>query len=638
MTIAKNVQEMITELTGMLIRQQQPDGSWRFAFDGGFSPDAYFIIVLKTLESTDEALIRKLHDRLASLQQPDGSWKVYPDETAGNLSASIDAYYAMLYSGYSKESDESMQRARRFIAGRGGLRKANSVMTKAFLAATGQYPWPASLILPIEVLLFPSYFPVDLYDFSAYGRVHFIPILLLADRRYAIKTSQSPDLSSLLGSRDTGDADEALQSASAERGLEPYLASIKNAVSKLTGYPGQLREQARKKAEQFLLDRIEADGTLYSYGTCTLLMIMALLSLGYDKRHPVIMHAVNGLTGMLGRTEDGRHVFLQNTPSAVWDTALLSHGLQEAGLPASHAAIGKAAAYLLGKQHYTLADWSVHNPNPVPGGWGFSDSNTINPDVDDSTAALRAIQRLAAKDNHHLDAWNRGLNWVLSMQNRDGGWGAFEKDTDLEWLSWLPIDGAKSVATDPSTPDLTGRTLEFLGSAGLKRDLPFIRRGTEWLLDHQEQDGSWYGRWGICYLYGTWAAITGLTATGMDVTHAAITRGTKFLLEAQNEDGGWGESCRSDIAREYVPLGTSTPSQTAWALDALIAVHARPTEAIDRGIRSLLHQLTHPFGWTAHYPTGAGLPGLFYSDYYSYKWIWPLVALAHYKGKYLSSE
>ncbi|QAY65941.1 squalene--hopene cyclase [Paenibacillus protaetiae] len=637
MTIDHELREGIAWMSRRLLAQQHSDGSWRFPFDSGTSPDAYLLIVLRTLEIDNEPLLRKLHDRLRSAQQPDGSWKVYPDEEQGNLAATVDAYYALLYSGFSHAGDEQMQLAKQFISEQGGLRKVDSVLTKAFLAATGQYPWPASLVLPIEVLLFPNHFPVNLYDFSSYARVHFIPILLLADRRFSVTTPISPDLSELSATRSELTW-EWRPSGDGSRPMDTWVDSLKQAAGSLAGYPAQLREDARRKAERYMLDRIEPDGTLYSYGTATLLMILALLSLGYDKRHPVIMHAVDGLLRTLAVTDDGAYTFMQNTPSAVWDTALLSHALQEAGVPADHPAIQNASAYLLGKQQYKRTDWAVHNPIDIAGGWGFSDSNTLNPDVDDTTAALRAIHRLAAKDEHHTDAWNRGLNWILSMQNKDGGWAAFEKDTDKEWLSWLPIHGARDVATDPSTADLTGRTLEFLGSAGLNHErFACIRRGTEWLMRHQEKDGSWYGRWGICYIYGTWAALTGLSAAGTIPQHPSVQRAVGWLLSIQNEDGGWGESCSSDVKRHYVPLGASIPSQTAWALDALIAVHPRPTSAIDKGIRLLLDMVRSPHGWTSHYPTGGGLPGLFYSDYYSYKSIWPLLALARYQKKYLHS-
>jgi sporulenol synthase len=361
-------------------------------------------------------------------------------------------------------------------------------------------------------------------------------------------------------------------------------------------------------------------------------MIFALLALGYDKRHPIITRSLQGLTAMLC-SSDGK-VFLQNSPSAVWDTALLSHALQEAGTPAENMAIQNAAAYLLSKQQRKFGDWSIHNRNPVPGGWGFSDSNTINPDVDDTTAALRSIKRLSLNEPSYRDAWNRGLNWILSMQNNDGGWPAFEKDTDNELLTWLPIDGANTAAIDPSAADLTGRTLEFLGNtAGLGLRHSFIRRGTDWLIDHQEEDGSWYGRWGICYTYGTWAALTGMMSVGLEPDHRKIQKGARWLLSIQNPDGGWGESCKSDQLMRYVPLGASTPSQTAWALDALIAIHPKPVPEMEAGIRRLITVL-HEDGWTTTYPTGAGLAGNFYIHYHSYRYIWPLLALSHYRRKY----
>ncbi|MNZ97931.1 Sporulenol synthase [compost metagenome] len=220
------------------------------------------------------------------------------------------------------------------------------------------------------------------------------------------------------------------------------------------------------------------------------------------------------------------------------------------------------------------------------------------------------------------------------MQNNDGGWPAFEKNTDKVFLTWLAIDGAKSAATDPSEADLTGRTLEYLGGfAGLDIRHDRIKRGASWLIKHQEKDGSWYGRWGICYIYGTWAALTGLKAVGLSSEHETVKKGAKWLLSIQNPDGGWGESCRSDRLQLYWPLGESTPSQTAWALDALIAVHQKPTSAMQKGVQRLMTAL-HEDKWTSAYPTGAGLPGSFYIHYHSYRHIWPLLALSHYREKY----
>jgi sporulenol synthase len=625
MNVLSEADREIQRLTDELTRLQKEDGSWRICFENGTLTDAYMIIILRILQIDDETLIRQLHDRILTVQQPNGSWKVFYDEEEGNLSATVEAYYALLYTGYSKKSDESMIKAKRFIMSKGGIQSITSILTQMLLAVTGQLPWPTSLMIPLEFLLLPASFPINFFDFSAYVRVHLAPMLLLVDLKFVITTEASPDLSDLIGNGSFG-----------QRQLSPdfqvVLEEIKTGIGKLIGLPQRLHEAATKWAEKFMLERIEPDGTLYSYASSTFLMIFALLALGYDKRHPVIIRAVQGLATMLCSID--RKVFLQNSPSAVWDTALLSHTLQEAGIASESMAIQNAAAYLLSKQQRKFGDWSIHNRNPVPGGWGFSDSNTINPDVDDTTAALRSIKRLSLIEPSYQDAWNRGLNWILSMQNKDGGWPAFEKDTDNELLTWLPIDGAKTAAIDPSAADLTGRTLEFLGNtAGLGLRHSFIRRGTDWLINHQEENGSWYGRWGICYIYGTWAALTGMMSVGVEPDHRTVQKGVRWLLSIQNSDGGWGESCRSDQLMRYVPLGASTPSHTAWALDTLIAVHPKPVPEVELGIRRLL-TLLHEDDWKTTYPTGAGLAGSFYIHYHSYRYIWPLLALSHYRKKY----
>ncbi|MCL6458201.1 MAG: squalene--hopene cyclase [Gorillibacterium sp.] len=626
--ILSDIDQGINRLTATLIQCQQPDGTWRFCFENGTTIDAYVIILLRTLNIHNEVLIRQLHDRILTEQQPDGSWKLYLDEAEGNLSASIEAYYALLYSGYSLKTDESMVRAKRFIQSKGGLGKVTSILTKAILAATGQMKWPVSISsIPLEVLLLPPFFPIDFFDFSGYSRVHLTPMLIMADRHYSLKTAQTPDLGELQVSRINTDVEYS-------REYQELLDSIQWGRSRLIGSPRYIHQAAIRKAEQFILQRIEADGTLYSYASSTILMILSLLALGYDQHHPLIAHAIQGIIAMRCSTDD--KTTMQNSPSTVWDTALLTYAMQEAGVTDDHVAIQKAAAYLLSRQHDKTADWSIHNPNAIPGGWGFSETNTMNPDVDDTTAALRVIRSLSSSDLSYQDSWNRGLHWVISMQNEDGGWPAFEKNTNKEMLTWLAIEGAKSAAIDPSEADLTGRTLEYLGNfSGLDHRHEFIKRGTTWLINHQEKNGSWYGRWGICYIYGTWAALTGLEAVGISSNHHALQKAVKWLLSIQNSDGGWGESCRSDRLLRYVPLGESTPSQTAWALDALIAVHPQPTAEIDKGIYRLIASLEENNEITS-YPTGAGLPGNFYVHYHSYRYIWPLLTLSHYRKKYAS--
>ncbi|MEC0372234.1 squalene--hopene cyclase [Paenibacillus chibensis] len=624
--VLRSVHEEIERLSAYLIQQQHQDGSWRFCFENGIVIDAYVIILFRVLNVADEDLIRRLHDRILDEQRPDGFWSLYPDEKEGNLSATVEAYYALLYSGYSKTTDEPILRAKRYIQARGGLGKISSILTKAILAATGQRKWPLSISsIPLEVLLFPKYFPINYFEFSGYSRVHLTPMLVMADRRFAVSTEDTPDLSDLMDPR--VDAEEPVSGE-----YQAMQDDIQAGLGRFLGTPRHIHETATSRAEQFMLQRIESDGTLYSYASSTILMVLALLALDYDRKHPLIAKAVQGLTAMQCKV-DGRTT-MQNSPSTVWDTALITYVLQEAGTAQDHMAIQRASDYLVCMQQDTKANWSIHNPDTEPGGWGFSESNTRNPDVDDTTAALRAIHTRSTSSTAYRASWNRGLNWVLSMQNQDGGWPAFEKNTNKKMLTWLAIDGAKSAAIDPSEADLTGRTLEFLGNfAGLDSKHTLIQRGTKWLVEHQEKNGSWYGRWGVCYIYGTWAALTGLKAAGLSSSHETLKKGAEWLLRIQNADSGWGESCQSDRLLRYVPLGESTPSHTAWALDALIACEPKPTSAVDQGILRLITSL-HENDWKTFYPTGAGLPGNFYSHYHSYRYIWPLLALSHYKSSY----
>ncbi|WP_054951343.1 squalene--hopene cyclase [Numidum massiliense] len=608
---------------------QKQDGTWRMCFESGPMTDSFTIVLLRALNINDEPFIQKLAKRIASIQDDSGVWKLYVDEPGGNLSATVEAYYALLSSGYYKATDRRMIAAQQFIHEAGGLHKVGP-MTKALLAATGQIPWPRHFKIPVEVVLLPLSFPLNFYDFSGYARVHLTPIFVAADRKFVLHSDNLPSLPRLLSFAGQEGEEQSYHALANEDNT--LALSVGQLIQSVPLLPRQIHETALNKSVNYMLARIESDGTLYSYASATFLMIFALLAVGYPKNHPTVRRAVKGLKTLVCRTDN--HIHLQNSTSTVWDTALLSASLQTAGLSASSQVVKKAGAYLLSRQQNTYADWSVHSPDTAPGGWGFSDINTINPDNDDTTAALRAIYRLSKKSDTYRHAFRRGCQWLLSMQNRDGGWAAFEKDANHELLRLIPIEGADAAATDPSTVDLTGRTLELFGNyAHLTVRHRAIRRGTEWLVRHQERDGSWYGRWGVCYIYGTWAALTGLRAVGVSPDHPAIARAAHWLTRIQNEDGGWGESCSSDVEKEYVPLKASTPSQTAWAVDALIAVHDEPTPTITRGIRYLLNTANRR-DWTTTYPTGAGLPGNFYINYHSYRYIWPLVALGNYYKRY----
>lgn len=624
------VEDEINRIVNDFFRDQSPDGSWNYPFETGIVSDCYMIILLRTLEIQDEELIKALAERIIGKQEQNGSWKLFRDEDEGNISATVEAYYALLYSGYRNKHDKHMQMARQFILSKGGIAKTN-MFTKVMLIITGQSGWPGDFPVPIEVMLLPASFPVSLFDLSIYGRANLIPIFILAHQQFTIKTKHAPDISDLLQESRIPFLKGIDWNEDRELKWQSLLALIKQEIGMFQDFPAQLRLAALRRAEQHILERIEPDGTFYSYFSSTFLMIFALLARGYPKSHPIITHAIQGLKSMICPIGESLHV--QYTTAAVWNTALISSVLQEAGVPSSTKVIQQANQYLLSRQHVKYGDWAIHNPNIEPGGWGFSNINTINPDVDDSIAALRAIRMFATEQASYRQSWDRGINWVISMQNDDGGWPAFERNVNKPFLAWLPIEGGEDILMDPSTADLTGRTLQFFGDCTLlNKNHQIIKRGVDWLLNHQEEDGSWYGHWGSCYIYGTWTAATGLSAIGISSDHPAIQKAVKWLHETQNPDGGWGESCKSDIEKQYVPLGVSTRTHTAWALDTLLMTSNKITPEIERGVRFLIDGKQED--WAADYPKGRGVAGVFYIHYHSYEYIWPLWTLVRYRKYY----
>lgn len=612
--VLHNIQQRIEQVRAL----QHHDGSWRFCIEGSLWTDCFMIMTLRAFGRNEGSLIMRLAERIARQQGENGAWKLYKDEPDGNLSATIQAYAALLASEQFHKSNENMKRAEAFIIKKGGLSRAHFT-TKFMLAVFGQYPYPKHLYIPPVLFLLPAFAPVNIYEFSNAARVHLIPMAICINKRFVAVKKSSFDISHLPADSDSWFIEERTN----------ILEWLWEEGKKLASYPIQLHQKGYKAAETFMLGHIEENGTLNSYASSTFCMIYALLALGYTQQSPIIERALNGLRSLLCETDTGFH--LQNFSSTVWDTALLSYALQEAGVPVADPMIQAANQYLLKKQHNKQGDWIVHAPGTPPGGWGFSNVNTFIPDNDDTAAVLRALSQMAAQHEQGRRAWEKGVSWLLSMQNSDGGWAAFERDADNGWLTGLPIENAKDFIIDDSSADITGRVLEFLGNyAGMKLGNQKVERGVHWLLKKQRDNGSWYGKWGICYIYGTWAALTGLRAAGVPKEHEAVQKAVRWLESIQNSDGGWGESCRSSEAKRFVPVAFSTPSQTAWAVDALLQVKGKTHPAIERGVSFLLRQTRLRKDIIA-YPTGLGLPGQFYMRYYSYNYIFPLLALAHYE-------
>ncbi|WP_245773028.1 prenyltransferase/squalene oxidase repeat-containing protein [Paenibacillus catalpae] len=615
------IRARIERMQSELLQLQSSDGAWRLCFDSGTMPDSYFIIILRMLGyGQGEALIRQIAQRILSRQLPNGAWKIYPDEEDGNLDATSEAYFALLYSGYLTKQDPRLQRAKQFILSKGGLSKIRSLLTQAILASAGQATWPKSMRIPLEVFFSEHGIGIDLYSLSGHARVHIVPIIMLANAQFTQPSASMPDLSDLFAS-----------SSKKFENDSPWIAALATLVGSLSLSELLPFESPtpQEKAVQFMFDRLEPDGTLLTYTTATMFMILALLMLGYSPSSPLIHRMVTGIRSVMCNNS---HV--QIASSEVWDTAMLVHALRKSGVNPTSTALENAGTYLRQRQQSQLGDWAIRNPGTPAGGWGFSNVNTLYPDVDDTTAALRAIQPYSSRTPELQADWQRGLNWVLTMRNDNGGWPAFEREGSRLPINFFAFDGAKDIAVDPSTVDLTSRTLQFLGQElGMNAGNSWIESTIRWVLSQQESNGSWYGRWGITYVHGTSAAIQGLTAVGIAEDHPAVKKGVDWLLEVQNEDGGWGESCISDKVRRYVPLNGSTPSQTAWALDGLTAALPKPTPALERGVEALLQSLDR-HDWTYTYPTGGALPGSVYVHYASNNYIWPLLALSNIWLKY----
>lgn len=617
------IHEAMERLIQQLIRKQSSDGSWRFCFESGIMTDAYYLLLLEVLKIRDPKA-PQIIKRILSKQTQEGTWKLFVDEKEGNVTATLDASLALFYARALDPGSPQMKKARDFLQSRGGIEKAGT-LSRMVATMLGHGSWTDFMRLPVVFFLLPLWSPIHFFDFVGYTRVHLAPIMLLADQNFYVRLGAFREIDDWIP--------YGRKLPSNPMQYDHYWTKNDWWSYIHMGFPNrkEWHQKAIRIGEQFLKARVEPDGTLYSYLSSTFLWIFTLMALGKPNDHVLIRRAMGGLSNFAFSLPEGIH--MQETTSTVWDTSLVIHALQRAGVSHHHAAVKHGLSYLLSRQHDRWGDWHLRNMDAIPGGWGFSDINTIQPDVDDTAACLRALAPSVWQGYYH-DEWKRGMDWLLSMQNDDGGWSAFEKNTNKKWLKLIPFREGRSVWGDPSSADLTGRVLEFLGKyAGMTIDHPNIRRAWSWLFHHQRPDGSWFGRWGISYIYGTWAALTGLSAVKVPQDQITIQKGVKWLLSIQREDGGWGESCASDQKRKYVPLPFSTLVQTAWALDALIAVSDQPTPAIEKGMHCLLRLLQEE-GDVRTYPVGAGLAGQFYIYYHSYPYIWPLVTMAHYVEKF----
>ncbi len=630
-----------------MLSLQHDAGWWRGELQTNVSMDAEDMFLREFLGVRDEQDTERSAAWIRSQQRADGTWSNFHGGPA-ELSTTIEAYWALRLAGDAPEA-EHMRAAAQHIRGEGGLECAR-VFTHVWLALFGLWSWERVPALPPEMILLPSWVPLNIYDFACWARQTIVALSLVKAQRPVRRLPF--DLDELrVGSAERGPHTGAGASARSR-----WLRRLDRVLRAYERRPiGPLRRLAIARAERWIVRRQEADGSWGGIQPPWVYSLMALHVGGYPLEHPVLRRGLEGLERFMVEDCDdtlevgapaGPSRRLEACQSPVWDTALAIVALSDAGLPSEHPAMRSAAAWLLEGEVTQLGDWSVARPGLPPGGWAFEFANVNYPDVDDTVEVVLALRRFSrrplgrpALNGHRAPALMdgggqegridaaivRAISWVEGMQSADGGWAAFDAENTRGVVRELPFLDFGEVLDEPSA-DVTGHVVETLGLLG-RADQPAVQRGVRWLIEHQEPDGSWFGRWGVNHLYGTGAVVPGLVAAGVDPAHPSIRRAVRWLLEHQNEDGGWGEDPRSYDDPAWIGRGPSTASQTAWALLALHAAGER-SPALERGVAWLTGTQRADGSWAEPQYTGTGFPSDYYINYHLYRMTFPIMALA----------
>lgn len=619
------VDEALERAVARMFELQHADGFWWAELESNVTMVAEHLMLERFLGLHDESRWRKIVRYLLDHQRQDGSWAVYYDGP-GDVSVTVEAYFALKLAGVDPDSPP-MARARRWILDHGGVGAAR-VFTKLWLALFGQFDWRALPAMPPELIWLPPRFPFNIYEFASWARATIVAILVVWHYKPVVTIPPEQGVSELY--LDPGERSR-IRYRKGERPLSWknfFLAvdQVLHLFDRLPPHPW--RERALAACERWIVAHQEADGSWGGIQPPWVYSIIALRCRGYALDHPVLAKAIRGLLVDFA-LEDERWFTVQPCVSPVWDTALMITGLREAGVPANHPRLVKAASWLLEREIRFPGDWTVKVPGVEPSGWAFEFANDWYPDTDDTAEVLIAL-RLVNAGRDIGEVRERATRWLLAMQSANGGWGAFDKDNTKRFVAEIPFCDFGEVI-DPPSEDVTAHVLEWLALHGSTRRDPAVRRALRYLYRTQMPDGSWFGRWGVNYLYGLGAVLPALAAIGEDPRSPRIRKAVRWLEAHQNPDGGWGESCASYDDPALAGVGPSTASQTAWALLALLAAGAVESEATRRGVEYLLSTQGANGEWEEPYFTGTGFPRDFMLKYHYYRLYWPLWALGRYR-------
>ncbi len=607
-----------------LLRQQQPDGHWcgELMVDSTLCSD--FIVFMHWLGDVDASLQERCVRHIIKRQLSDGGWNIYhggPSE----INASVKAYFALKLSGCSPDAP-FMCEARATIMRLGGIPRTNT-FSKLYLALLGQFPWQYLPTIPVEMVLLPTWAPFHIYKMSSWSRAMLIPLAIINHFKPTRVLPGEKQLHELypLG---TEHKDFTLPRDGRFFTWRNFFLRVDEFLKILHPLRFRpMRQRALEEAERWMLERIgEGSDGLATVFPAMLNCLIALRALGYPKNNPIYVKAAKDFAGLF--VDDPEDFRIQPCLSPVWDTAINIIALAESGVPSDNPALRRASDWLISKEVRLRGDWAANNSHPEASGWAFEYNNVYYPDTDDTAMVLMALRLVKPVDRDALDSlFKRAVSWQLSFQCKDGGWAAFDKNVTTPWLEDMPFADHNAIL-DPTCSDLTARTLELFGYIHFDSQTRSVKRAIQHLIDTQDDDGSWYGRWGVNYIYGTWQVLRGLAAIGQDMTQDWILRGRDWLESCQNADGGWGETCGTYDNPATKGIGESTASQTAWALMGICAIGDLHRPSIHRGLRFLLDSQKPDGSWEEPQITGTGFPKVFYLKYDMYRQNFPLLALA----------
>jgi squalene-hopene/tetraprenyl-beta-curcumene cyclase len=623
-----SLDEAITRSQSFLLSEWKPEGYWvgELMVDSTLVSDT--VAFYHWWAKVDVAWERKAVNHLFAKQLPEGGWNIHPNGPA-EVNATVKAYLALKLAGVPI-TDPRMLKAREVARALGGVPRMNT-FSKLYLALIGLVEWHHVPTIPCEVLLIGKWFHVNFWEMSNWSRAMLIPLAIINHFRPTRKLAVDLDE---LYPQGKWELDESLRPRYFDFSLRNMflwldrLHKLAEWVSRRGLHP--FRGRALKRAEQWMLDRFEGSDGLAAIFPAIVNSLIALKALGYPDDHPEVIRAHRELTKLIHETVDS--VRIEPCFSPVWDTAIVSICLRESGVPAHHPKLKKSADWLMDHEIRFRGDWIHKNPADVePSGWVFEFANKWNPDVDDTAMVVLAL-RLVPTDNPRRrdECRTRAIRWMMTFQCRDGGWAAFDKDCTKSILEKVPFADHNAML-DPECADITARILELLGYENHPVSDPQVQDGVAYLKAGQEQDGSWYGRWGVNYIYGTWQVLRGMRALRWDMREPWLQRGAAWLRSVQLPDGGWGEGCNTYDDPVFKGAGPATASQTAWAVMGLCAMGDPNDPAIHRGIEWLVQNQNPDGSWTEDEVTGTGFPKVFYLKYDMYRNAWPLLALATYR-------